>query len=458
MACDAGMPPVLQVRELVVRAAAGTVVRLPWLDLPAGGAVALVGPSGCGKSTLLAALLGVLQRPGWQATGDVGFGGGAAAPAGGAARRAWLRQATAFLPQDPHAALDPLATIGRQLQDATGAPAAECARLLGWLGVAAAPAVAARRPHQVSGGQAQRALLAIAFLRRPQWCIVDEPTAHLDEATATELVGHLRVLRRNGAGLLVATHDRRFARALDAEVLAHRDGAFVPAAADDAPWPVRSDRGAAAGAAAPVLAARALVVAHGADVVVRGGDLVVGRGEVVAVLGPSGSGKSTLLRALAGRLSLAGGVVERPARATALQLVPQDAHGSLTPGAPIGRLVDEVAVPDFPRADMAAALGLAPAALARPRELLSGGERRRAALLRALAVQPDVLLLDEPTASLDRATAIAMVAALLELRRARGLAIVLATHDEGLAAAVADRAYALRGGQTCPIALPPSPR
>ncbi|MFN9845340.1 MAG: ATP-binding cassette domain-containing protein, partial [Planctomycetota bacterium] len=230
------MPPVLQVRELVVRAAAGTVVRLPWLDLPAGGAVALVGPSGCGKSTLLAALLGVLQRPGWQATGDVGFGGGAAAPAGGAARRVWLRQATAFLPQDPHAALDPLATIGRQLQDATGAPAAECARLLGWLGVAAAPAVAARRPHQVSGGQAQRALLAIAFLRRPQWCIVDEPTAHLDEATATELVGHLRVLRRNGAGLLVATHDRRFARALDAEVLAHRDGAFVPAAADDAPW------------------------------------------------------------------------------------------------------------------------------------------------------------------------------------------------------------------------------
>jgi ABC-type glutathione transport system ATPase component len=456
MACDGGMPPVLQVRDLAVHAAAGTVVRLPRLELPAGGAVALVGPSGCGKSTLLAALLGVLQRPGWRVAGEIHFGGEGAATGDGAARRAWLRRAAAFLPQDPHAAFDPLPTIGRQLHDATGETAAECARMLGWLGVAAAPAVAARRPHQISGGQAQRALLAIAFLRRPQVCIVDEPTAHLAEATATELVGHLRVLRRNGAALLLATHDRRFARALDAEVLAGVDGVFTPAAAAEAPWPVRSDRDV--GPAAPVLAARGLAVAHGRDVVLRDCDLAVGRGEVVAVLGPSGSGKSTLLHAFAGRLPLAAGAVDRPARATAVQLVPQDAHGSLTPGVAIGRLVDEVAAEGFVRAQAAAALGLAAATLGRSREALSGGEHRRAALLRALAVQPDVLLLDEPTASLDRATAIAVVGALLELRRDRGLAIVLATHDEALAAAVADRACVLRGGQTCPIALPSPPR
>jgi peptide/nickel transport system ATP-binding protein len=456
MACDAVMPSVLQVRELVVRAAAGAAVRLPRLDLPAGGAAALVGPSGCGKSTLLAAILGVLQRPGWRVEGEVACGGDPAAAPDDGRRRAWLRRATAFLPQDPHAAFDPLATIGRQLQDATGESAAECARLLGWLGVAAAPAVVARRPFQVSGGQAQRALLAIAFLRRPQLCIVDEPTAHLDDATATELVGHLQVLRRGGAGLLLATHDRRLARALDAEVLAFADGAFQPAAAPDAPWPVRDDRSAAEGP--PLLAARGLAVAHGGEAVLRGCDIAVRRGEVAAVLGPSGCGKSTLLHALAGRLPLAAGVVERPARATALQLVPQDAHGCLTPGMPVGRLVDEVAAADFPVAAVAGALGLSAAALARPRERLSGGERRRAALLRALAVQPDVLLLDEPTASLDRATAQSVVATLLDLRRARGLAIVIATHDEELAAAVADRACVLRGGQTCPIALSSSPR
>ncbi len=448
------MAAVLQVRELVVRAATGAAVRLPRLDVPAGGVAALVGPSGCGKSTMLAAILGVLRRPGWLVSGHVVRGGDAKNDA--ASRQAWLRRDAAFLPQDPHAAFDPLPTIGRQLQDATGESAAECARMLGWLGVAAAPAVASRRPFQVSGGQAQRALMSIAFLRRPRLCVVDEPTAHLDEATASDLVGRLRVLRSNGAGLLLATHDRSFARALDADVLAFADGVFAPATEDEAAWPVRGDRVAVAGGA--MLAASGLAVTRGGEPTLRGCELSVRRGEVVAVLGPSGCGKSTLLHALAGRLPLAAGVVERPARPTALQLVPQDAHGSLTPGVPIGDLVAEVADAGFPRAVVAAALGLDAATLARARADLSGGERRRAALLRALAVQPDVLLLDEPTASLDRPTAIAVVDVLLQLRRDRGLAIVLATHDVELATAIADRACVLRGGQTCPITLPSSPR
>jgi ABC-type dipeptide/oligopeptide/nickel transport system ATPase subunit len=92
---------------------------------------------------------------------------------------------------------------------------------------------------------------------------------------------------------------------------------------------------------------------------------------------------------------------------------------------------------------------LSEAMLARPRERMSGGERRRAALLRAMAVHPDVLVLDEPTASLDRETAAAVLETLLELQRSRGLGLVVVTHDLELAHAIGHRVLTLRGGKLC---------
>jgi peptide/nickel transport system ATP-binding protein len=455
MACDAAMASPLQVRGLVVRSPAGAAIAAPAFDVAAGGAVALVGPSGCGKSTLLAAALGVLRRPGWTVDGAIAADGEDVGGWPAERRRRWLAERVAFLPQDPHAALDPLQPIGRQIAEATGQGRDECVRMLGWLGVVEPAAVAARVPAQVSGGQAQRALLAIAFLRQPTLCVVDEATAHLDEATAADVTARLQVLQRNGCGVLLATHDARLADALGAAVLRCEDGVFAPRAAEPAVWPVRAP---VAGDAPDVLVARDVTAGWRGEPVLQDCGLRVGRGEVVAVVGPSGCGKSTLLRALAGQLPLRAGAVERPSRRAAVQLVAQDAFASLTPGAPLRALLAEASSPGFDVVAAAAALALPAAALDRSREQLSGGERRRAALLRALAVQPEVLLLDEPTASLDRATAIQVVAAALQLRRERGTAIVLATHDLELAAAVADRVFALRGGKPCPFATPPSPR
>jgi ABC-type glutathione transport system ATPase component len=124
----------------------------------------------------------------------------------------------------------------------------------------------------------------------------------------------------------------------------------------------------------------------------------------------------------------------------------QNAYGSLTPGRRLDKLVGEVAVPGFDVRAAAAALGLGPRHLASTAAALSGGERRRAALLRALAVRPQVLVLDEPTASLDRATAVPVVDLLLAVRRRTGAAYVLITHDLELARAVADRVVALEPG------------
>ena len=443
MRCCA-LAPLLEVSDCTVRRGAFTV-RLPALRLDAGRVAALYGPSGTGKSTLLAALFG-LQGRGAEVGGAISWRGDAWRAMVPARQRRTLRREIAFLAQDPRAALDPLVRVGAQIRAATGRSPQDVTAELERLRVADAAALCHRWPHEVSGGEAQRALLAIAFLRRPALLVADEPTAGLDPAACTELGEHLRALVAGGAAVLLATHDPRLVHDLGAAVLVCRDGAFVPGGIDAAPWPGggrENDVGTV-----PVIAAAGLEVAFAGRTVLRGVDLSVRRGEIVALVGASGAGKTTLLRALAGQLRPLRGTVTRPARMHAVQLVPQDAFGSLTPGRSVADLVAETAAGDDV-GPVAARLQLDDATLTRTARSLSGGERRRAALLRALTVRPDVLLLDEPTAGLDRATAIAAMQAVRALQRERGLAIVLVTHDHELARAVAHRVVPLREGMLC---------
>ncbi len=208
----------------------------------------------------------------------------------------------------------------------------------------------------------------------------------------------------------------------------------------------------ASGFVDPVLACRALrrdfVTPAGPLRVLRGVDLKVRRGEVVAILGPSGSGKTTLLHLLAGLDRPSGGEVwwgdlpvhERPPRALAevraerVGLVFQDPHllseldalANVTlPGRIRGRVSERRG------RELLAAVGVAERARARP-ATLSGGERQRVAVARALYADPPLVLADEPTGSLDRASARAVFDLLVRLARERGRAVVMVTHDEGL--------------------------
>jgi peptide/nickel transport system ATP-binding protein len=334
------------------------------------------------------------------------------------------------------------------IAQATGRPASECAAALAEMGIEEAPALSRRLPHEISTGQAQRVLLAAALLRAPRLIVADEPSASLDGGSFAELVRWLRRLcEQSGTALLLATHDRRLLGELQAEVFACRDGVFEPGPTDATPWPVRPRGDGAEGA--PVLAARGLGVRLGGRQVLQDIDLEIRRGEVVALLGESGSGKTTLARVLCGHRRPDAGGVQAPARKTAVQLLFQDALASMTPGRSLGGLLRETSGPGFDAAATAARLGLRDGQLQRTVAELSGGERRRAALLRALSVDPELLALDEPTVSLDRRAAVAVMATTFEVQRQRGLSLLLITHDEELAAASADRVLRLQGGRLC---------
>ncbi len=440
-----GVVKLFEVERLGVHRRPAWSVQLPCLDLGPGEVAALYGPSGSGKSTLLAACFGLVDETA-VVEGAVRWRGTDLVAADDARRRHVLRSEITFLMQDAANSLDPLERVGSQVSSATGRSHDDAVAALGELGLRDPEGVCRRFPHEISGGQAQCALLAIAFLRSPELVVADEPSAHLDGTTYTEHVEHLRALLARGSAVLVATHDQRLLRDLGARVFSQQGGAFVPGAASGPAWPRR--RGGVEIGVVPLLTARGVTVKNGPVTVLEDVDFDVRRGEVVAIVGASGAGKTTLGRVLAGHRRPDRGTVDRPSRVGAVQLVCQDAQASLTPRRTIRSLVEEARSPFVDTASVARELNLADGVLDRSVHELSGGERRRAALLRAIAVHPDVVVLDEPTAGLDRGSALAVIDLLLAMQRQRGLAIVVVTHDVDLAEAIADRVVVVSGGRS----------
>ena len=204
-----------------------------------------------------------------------------------------------------------------------------------------------------------------------------------------------------------------------------------------------------AGVSAPVLSVRDMRVSRGARALADGVTLDVDRGEIVAMMGPSGSGKTTILRAVAGLDPFDAGVVDMEGR---VGMVFQFHHLFAHMNALDNVCLAPVHVHGVPRAEaqiqareLFAMLGVSHVAAAMPHEL-SGGEAQRVAIARALAVNPPLLLMDEPTASLD-ADRRGELASTLRALAARGRALLVATHDEGFARSCATRVVRLVNGR-----------
>lgn len=204
----------IQSHKLCYQYPGGTPLTFPDMDVPQGASVLVSGPSGCGKSTLLA-LIAALVLP---TTGELTVAGQALHTLNTVAADAWRASHVGFLPQKLHlsAALSVQDNL-RMAQWAAGQPQDDraIATALVALGV---DAFAARKPAQLSGGQAQRVALARAVLLRPRVILADEPTASLDDESAADAIALLTATAAaQGATLLIATHDARV-------------GALIPAA------------------------------------------------------------------------------------------------------------------------------------------------------------------------------------------------------------------------------------
>jgi energy-coupling factor transporter ATP-binding protein EcfA2 len=412
------------------------------LEISRGESVLIAGPSGSGKSTILLGIAGLLDRSGGgESEGTLHVAG-----------------TTGMVFQDPETQLV-MARAGDDVAfglENRCVPTAEIwPRVHAALANVGFPYADDHPTSALSGGEKQRLAFAGIFALGADTLLLDEPTANLDEDGAQLVRGLIRRARAQGCTIVLVDHDIEAARPLVDRVveLTALPALAIPAKAAHGP------------AGAVLVTARDAAFRYPAaeHIALDGIDIEVRGGEAVALTGPNGSGKSTLALLLAGLLRPVRGTVVG-ADGAALANLPaatlvrrvgtvfQDPEHQFVRG----RADDELmvgplrtgATRDAARARAAELLDqlrLVPLAAANP-FTLSGGEQRRLSVGTALATDPPLLVLDEPTFGQDRVTYAELVA-LLRAARDAGRGIVFATHDRALVQALADREVKLEAGR-----------
>ncbi|HEY1230549.1 MAG TPA: ATP-binding cassette domain-containing protein, partial [Ramlibacter sp.] len=355
-------------------------------------------------------------------------------------------------------------------------------------------------PHQLSGAQRQRAMIAMALACQPRLLLADEPTTALDVTLRGQILGLLADLQRQtGMAVLLITHDLNLVRKFADRVAVMENGHLVEEGSVNsvftAPQHAYTKRlidsrptrevDTPQATAAPVMHARGLQVSYpvtlpgvrgwfrrGEFKAVRGADFAIRPRQTLGVVGESGSGKSTLAMAALGLLKHAGDLdvvgqqwgpraAHNRAIRRQVQVVFQDPFSSLSPRMTVEEIVGEgllVHEPELPVADRRvrvlqalADVGLAeaqfPGLLGRYPHQFSGGQRQRLAIARALIVGPQLLVLDEPTSALDVTIQKQVLRLLQRLQREKGLAYLLITHDVDVIRAMAHDVLVMKNGE-----------
>ena len=440
-----------------------------------GTILAIVGESGAGKSVAVRTLLGFAPRGAEVSADALDIDGHDCRAAGERHWRDLRGRVIGFVGQDALGALDPLRRVGVEvaepLQIHTSLPPAERARAVETtLTKVGMPDPAGRvraYPHELSGGLRQRAVIASAVVTDPAVLIADEPTTALDATVQVRVLGLIRDLADAGRAVILVSHDLAAVARVADRIAVMRDGRIVEEGAitqitTAATHPYTRELWAAATGVLPerpapeghvVLSAERLRRAYGDRVAVDDVSVIARTREVLGIVGESGSGKTTLLRMLLGVERPDAGAV-RVEAGHRVRFVSQHPRAAFNPDWTIGRSLGEAVAASGVRAPKRHAaivrlledVGLPSEFAARRPHEVSGGQLQRAAIARALAAAPDLLLLDEPLSALDVTIGRQIMRLLLRLREERGLGIVIVSHDLGVIGAMADRVLVMRDG------------
>jgi len=463
-----------------------------------------VGESGSGKSVTALSVLKLLPYPAaHHPSGQILFKGRDLMPASEEDMRKVRGDDVTMVFQEPMTSLNPLHPIERQIGEIlalhkglTGRAArTRTLELLDLVGIRDAESRLDAYPHQLSGGQRQRVMIAMALANEPELLIVDEPTTALDVTVQAQILKLLEELQaRLGMAMLFITHDLGIVRKIADRVCVMLKGRIVEEGPVEevfrAPQHAYTQRLLAAepkGRPEPVSAAAPVVVEAGPVKVwfpikrgflqrtvshvkaVDGVSIRVREGETVGVVGESGSGKTTLglaiLRLISseGPIAFLGNRIDgmkanaiRPLRKN-MQVVFQDPYGSLSPRLSIadivaeGLLVQQKGLSYVERRRIVARalqdVGLDPAAMDRYPHEFSGGQRQRIAIARAMALEPQFVMLDEPTSALDMSVQAQIVDLLRDLQKRRRLAYMFISHDLKVVRALANHVVVMQNGR-----------
>jgi peptide/nickel transport system ATP-binding protein len=505
------MPELLEVDQLKIDARKDDGSLLPIVkgvsfSVERGEVVALIGESGSGKTTIALSALGY-TKPGLEFTGgEVRLDGQDVISMPSEEKRQLRGQRVAYLAQSAAATFNPALTIGEQVtesailhgqlsQEEAGQRAESLYRALE---LPDPERLGRRYPHQVSGGQLQRLMAAMALCSKPDLLVLDEPTTALDVTTQIEVLkAFKRVIRQEGSAAIYVTHDISVVAQIadhivvlyagdvqehgTAEQVINRPGhdytRRLMAAVRPPPAAGQGDELSGEHQRdVPALEVKDISAGYGkrsdgtpAVRVLRDVNVAIERGHTVGVIGESGCGKSTLARVMSGLLPASEGDVlldgeslqpdlkkRRRVELQKVQFVFQMADTALNPrqridhilGRPLEFYLGLKGKEKRKRiGELLHMVELPQEFAGRYPEELSGGQKQRVNLARALAASPEVLLCDEVISALDSIVGANVIELLKRLRKQTGVSFVFISHDLSTVASFADEIVVLYAGR-----------
>ena len=486
--------PLLTMRDVHIEGFADErwhpIIRGVDLTLHRGEVLGLIGESGAGKSTLGLAAMG-FARPGCRiVSGEITFDGIDLRTASERQKRKLWGSRMAYVAQSAAASFNPAHKLIDQTVEGTvdhggreGSAKDDAVELYRTLSLPEPERIGRRYPHQVSGGQLQRVMTAMAMSPRPDLIVFDEPTTALDVTTQVEVLMAMRdAVTRFDTAAIYITHDLAVVAQMADRVKVLRHGLEVEEAETremltspreaytKSLWSVRALEKPEAPGGDVVLSLENVDAAYGSgplilnDVTIR-----VPRGRTVAVVGESGSGKSTAARVATGLLPPSKGRIVFDGREMPpalkdrskddlrrIQMIYQMADTAMNPRQPVGEIIGrpltfyhDLRGRERERRvnELLGQIELDESFADRLPGELSGGQKQRICIARALAAEPDVIICDEVTSALDQIVQEGILKLLLRLQKELDMAYLFITHDIAVVTAIADEIVVMNQGR-----------